>query len=454
MASSQPPLNIVVIGGSLAGLMTAVALKQSGHNVIVIEKEDNERESHMAGVCLGPDAVEYLEKYDRIQSIFSNQSRRIQALVGNDKLKTFVNGRREITNWDTMYYRLRSNFDGYASDTYPISPGPSPADGQGVYHTQKEVLDIQREIQPDKDDGKKKKTTMSITLLDRKSGHKANIQADLVIGADGPDSFVRNKYQGHVERKYVGYIAWRGTVPESEVSEETRHLFRRSVTVFMMDKQHCIVYTIPGKNGSLQPGERYLNFLWYTNETEESLNEILKDGLDGHRHHNIVPSGHVREDIWAERKRQAITLPLSKPMLEIFLKIQRPFIQVITDFCSQQAAFEDGKVLLVGDGLSLFRPHTAFSGTQAAFHALRTADFVNGKVTLQQWESKVLRYSRLHYLQSNWYGDFYQTPILTALVAAVRYWTMCGVDRVLSWYSGDAPLLRTGTFKIEAYDDE
>ncbi|KAJ5522622.1 hypothetical protein N7513_013195 [Penicillium frequentans] len=454
MASSQPPLNIVVIGGSLAGLMTAVALKQSGHNVTVIEKEDNERESHMAGVCLGPDAVEYLEKYDRIESIFSHQSRRIQALVGNDKLKTFVNGRREITNWDTMYYRLRSNFDGYASDTCPISPSNTPEDGQGVYHTQREVLDIKPEIQSDDEDSGEKKTRMSVTMLDRKSGHKANIQADLVVGADGPDSFVRNKYQSHVERKYVGYIAWRGTVLESEASEETRHLFRRSVTVFMMDKQHCIVYTIPGKNGSLQPGDRYLNFLWYTNETEESLNEILKDGLDGHRHHNIVPSGRVRQDIWAERTKQAEALPLSKPMLEIFLKIKRPFIQVITDFCSHQAAFEDGKVLLVGDGVSLFRPHTAFSGTQAAFHALCTADFVNGKVTRQQWESKVLRYSRLHYLQSNWYGDFYQSSMLTALVAAVRYWTMCGVDRVLSWWSGDAPLLRTGTFKVEEYDDE
>ncbi|GCB27870.1 2,6-dihydroxypyridine 3-monooxygenase [Aspergillus awamori] len=456
MTSSQPPLNIVVIGGSLAGLMTAVALKQNGHNVTVIEKEDNERESHMAGVCLGLDAVEFLEKYDRVQGIFSHQSRRIQALVGDDKLKTFVNGRREITNWDTMYYRLRSNFDGYASDTYPTSPLPSPEDGQGVYLAQTEVLDIQREIQPadDDDDGDEKKTTMSLTLLDRKSGDKATMQADLVIGADGPDSFVRKKYQGHVERKYVGYIAWRGTVPESEVSEETRHLFRRSVTVYMMDKQHCIVYTIPGKNGSLEPGERYLNFLWYTNETKESLDEILKDGLDGHRHHNIVPSGRVRQDIWAERTRQAKALPLSKPMLEIFLKIQHPFIQVITDFCSHQAAFEDGKVLLVGDGLSLFRPHTAFSGTQAAFHALRTAEFVNGMTTLQQWESKVLRYSRLHYLQSNWYGDFYQYPMSTAFVAAVRYWIMCGVDRVLSWYNGDAPLLRTSTFKSEAYDDE
>ncbi|KAH8426356.1 uncharacterized protein LDX57_004099 [Aspergillus melleus] len=88
-------------------------------------------------------------------------------------------------------------------------------------------------------------------------------------------------------------------------------------------------------------------------------------------------------------------------MLEIFLNIQRPFIQIITDFCSPQAAFEDSKFLLIGDGLSLFRPHTAFSGTQAAFHALRTANLVNGKMTLQQWERKVLKYSKLHYLQSN-----------------------------------------------------
>src|SRR3569833_1966651 len=83
-------------------------------------------------------------------------------------------------------------------------------------------------------------------------------------GGDGPSSFVRSLYLPAAQRQYVGYIAWRGTVPESEASAATRAIFHRSVTVHMMKQHHCIMYMIPGPNGSLEPGERLLNFLWYT----------------------------------------------------------------------------------------------------------------------------------------------------------------------------------------------
>lgn len=151
-----------------------------------------------------------------------------------------------------------------------------------------------------------------------------------------------------------------------------------------MHRHHCIIYTIPGANGSLEPGNRLLNFLWYTNESEESLQEILIDSIDGYRHHNIVPAGHVREDIWNAQLMRAKMALLPVAFYEVMSKIQRPFIQVITDFCSTKAAFEDGKVLLVGDAVSLFRPHIAFSGTQAAYHALRVEQYLDGKITLQE----------------------------------------------------------------------
>jgi hypothetical protein len=53
-----------------------------------------------------------------------------------------------------------------------------------------------------------------------------------------------------------------------------------------------MIYAIPGPDGSLEPGKRLLNVVWYLNESEASLQEILIDGLDGHRHRNTVPAGH------------------------------------------------------------------------------------------------------------------------------------------------------------------
>jgi len=421
--------------------MCGVALKHAGHTVTIVERDNNERMSHMAGVCLGLDAVRFLERHDRHTKVFSHRATRVQALKDDETVQIYANGRREITSWDTYYFRLRSLFDGYASSYYPSPPASLDTDGLVKYQYCSEVTEMARS-------GDK----MVLTILNRDTQAVSQQKADLVVGADGPSSFVRSLYLPAVQRQYVGYIAWRGTVPESEASAATRAIFHRSVTVHMMKQHHCIMYMIPGPNGSLEPGERLLNFLWYTNETPESVDEIMKDGVDGHRHHHIVPAGRVRQDIWQERIEHAKSVPFAKPFLEIMLKIQKPFIQVITEFCTPQAAFEDGKVLLMGDALSLFRPHTAFSGTQAAFHALRIEEYVAGKIPLPEWEEKVLRYSYLHFAQSIWWGKIYQHHISIALLAGVNYWASCGVDKVKSWWSGEESLLRTTSFIVEEYD--
>ncbi|RYP12068.1 hypothetical protein DL767_011506 [Monosporascus sp. MG133] len=442
MEGIRKPLRVVIIGGSLAGLMCGVALKHAGHSVQIIERESNERQSHMAGVCLGLDAEVYLAHHDRLTLTFSHRSNRLQTISDNQPLRIFVNILRDITSWDTLYFRLRSCFDGYASPFYPSPPSAAETDGPAVYTNRHEILDMQRT-----DDG-----NMELEVLNCGTREVANIKADLVIGADGPDSFVRSKYLPNTKRQYVGYIAWRGTVPEAEVSAATREIFQRSVTLQLMNLQHCIVYTIPGPNGSLEPGERLLNFLWYTNESHEALDDIMIDGIDGHRHHNIVPAGRVRPDIWAARLSEARRIRLAAPFLEVITKIRSPFIQVITDFCSSRAAFEDGRVLLVGDALSLFRPHTAFSATQAAFDALRVLDFVDRRISLEEWEERVLRFARLHWSQSSWWGGYYQQPKPIAILLALRYWAYCGLDRIKSWWLGEDPLLRTSVNRVVPYD--
>jgi 2-polyprenyl-6-methoxyphenol hydroxylase-like FAD-dependent oxidoreductase len=425
--------------------MCGLAAIHAGHNVTIVEKFGDERQSHMAGVCLGPDALVYLAAHDRLSSNFTHQSLRVQALQPDETLKIFVNGIRMITSWDTYYYRLRACFDRYTSSYYPSSPLPFRTDGSSSYICHKQVL----EVKPDQEG----EGSLILSILDRKTQEIERRRADLVIGADGPDSLIRSIYQPEVKRQYVGYIAWRGTVPEREVSIETRKIFKRSVTVHMMHRNHCIMYTIPGSNGCLEAGERFLNFLWYTNQSPEELEEILKDAIDGHVHHNIVPSGHVREDIWSAQITRAQKEPLPCSFLEVMGKIRSPFIQVITEFCSPRAAFENGRVLLVGDALSLFRPHTAFSGTQAAFHASRVEEYIRGEISVSEWEEKVSRYSRLHWSQSVWWGDFYQVHPLAALLSGLKYWWLCGIDKVKSWLQKEEPLLRTSSNTVTEYDD-
>jgi len=48
-------------------------------------------------------------------------------------------------------------------------------------------------------------------------------------------------------------------------------------------------------------------------------------------------------------------------------KSKNPFVQAITDVSSPRPLYMNDKVVLVGDALAGFRPHTVASTSQAAF---------------------------------------------------------------------------------------
>ncbi|GAW19718.1 hypothetical protein ANO14919_092070 [Xylariales sp. No.14919] len=263
----------------------------------------------MVGACLGSNAEEFLLQHDRIVRPFSHTSLRVQALRDNNSVCVFVYAKRNVTNWNTFYFRLRSCFDGYISSHYPSLLDPVESDGVVRYEHLTEALDISF-------DTYKGYPKMVLTFADKATQKVFRMEADLVIAADDPNSFVRNKYLPKIQRQYVGYIAWRGTVNDKEVSASTRAVFVQN--------------------------------------SAESLEEIMTDAFDSRRHHNIVPAGHVWKDVWNWLLNKAQTKPLPAPLLDIIAKIERPFIQVITELSSPQAAFENGTVLVVGDALSMY----------------------------------------------------------------------------------------------------
>ncbi|KAI1777433.1 FAD/NAD(P)-binding domain-containing protein [Hypoxylon cercidicola] len=427
--NDNPCYDVIIIGGSLAGLMCGLAAKHAGHNVQIIEQSSNARQSHRAGIGLAPYVNAFLEHHDRLVSGFTHQTTNLKALKGNGALQVLSSQKRGLTSWDAFYYRLRSLCDGYISPYYPTAPSSAETDGSVTYKSRNQVLEITRLREQD--------SSLSVDVLNLDTGKTSKLRADYVIGADGPDSLIRAKYLPDVQRQYAGYVVWRGIVPEGEVSDPTRELFSHSIVVHILkqERTHCVVYMIPGVNGSLQPGERLLNFILYTNETPETLDDILVDAIDGHRHHNTVPAGQVKDEIWSRRVERAKLDALPAPFLEVIDKVKQPFVQVIGDFCSPRAAFEDGKVLLIGDALALFRPHAAAGSAQAAFHSLAVADYLNGKITAQQWEEKVLKFSFLHWQQSIWWGDWYQKNVVIALISGLRFWTYIGIERVKSWWN-------------------
>jgi 2-polyprenyl-6-methoxyphenol hydroxylase-like FAD-dependent oxidoreductase len=86
---------------------------------------------------------------------------------------------------------------------------------------------------------------------------------------------------------------------------------------------------------------------------------------------NIHPwtNQHPPEKLIQEQRSYARNI-LPPQFAELVELTEKPFIQAITDVLSHQSVFFNGQLVLLGDALAGFRPHTAASTSQAAFHAL------------------------------------------------------------------------------------
>lgn len=142
--------------------------------------------------------------------------------------------------------------------------------------------------------------------------------------------------------------------------------------------------------------------------------------VDGHRHRNTLPIGKMREDVWAKQRAYGNRV-LAPPFVELIDKIDQPFITAISDTIAPQASFFEGKLLLVGDALALFRPHVGVSTNQAALQCLLFEKVLKGALSLPEWEKRVMAYARVTRLRSNTWGTYYLSGYLTYLLSEIPY---------------------------------
>ena len=107
------------VGGSLTGLFHGVALKRLGHNVRILERasRDDLREQG-AGIVAGEEVQKFLDEHDDFsdQPYFVLGDSKIQFINQNGEVTKAWKMQLSMTSWDTLYHRLRANFDGLQSD--------------------------------------------------------------------------------------------------------------------------------------------------------------------------------------------------------------------------------------------------------------------------------------------------------------------------------------------------
>jgi 2-polyprenyl-6-methoxyphenol hydroxylase-like FAD-dependent oxidoreductase len=339
-----------------------------------------------AGIVAGGDTLAFFKRYDRCNRELAASSTRRQYLNRDGEIVHKEDMRQNMTSWDLVYHMLRANVDGVKS-AYCNVPEHDASQSK-VTHLHGHKVTALHE-----------KGDKVIVHFETNEGKKGEMEADLVIGADGPSSTVRSMLSPDVKRTYAGYVALRGTVPEDEVSTKTREAFSERFTFFHAPGIQILAYLIPGDNGTLEPGQRLINFVYYTNVPSPSLTdpspefrELMTDA-EGQYHRITMPPGKTDPKAW-EKQLKIARERLPPQFAEIVCGTKKPFVQAITDVIAPTNEFLNGRVILIGDALAGFRPHTVASTSQACFDAMILADMIAGQVSRKEWKKETLGYAR------------------------------------------------------------
>ena len=328
MGTPQARRTAVIVGGSVAGLFAGNMLHRAGWDVAIAERVPDDLASRGAGIA----------RHVEMEPIMAAAGVReagplgiqVDGRIAVDRHGAEL-GRFEfpqyLTSWSYVYNPLKAAF---------------PAER---YHGGRELAAIGR-------DG------------DRPVARFADgqeIVADLIVGADGFRSRVRQLLAPTVVPRYAGYVAWRGLVPETALPAAFRASGFGQYCFCFPPGGQFIGYPVAGADDSVAPGARRYNFLWYRHVPAERLADLLTDA-SGHVHDYSIPPPLIRPDLVDGLRRDAAR-DLPKPLAEAVALAQHPMLQPIYDVESERIAF-DG-VALIGDAAFVARPHAGIGVLKA-----------------------------------------------------------------------------------------
>jgi 2-polyprenyl-6-methoxyphenol hydroxylase-like FAD-dependent oxidoreductase len=95
------------------------------------------------------------------------------------------------------------------------------------------------------------------------------VTRDLFLAAAGSNSAFRHRFVPDAAPSYAGYVAWRGTLDESETPPHLLAFFDDAFTFSeARSGGHILVYFIPGESADVRPGHRRPNWVWYARADE------------------------------------------------------------------------------------------------------------------------------------------------------------------------------------------
>ena len=219
----------LIVGGSMSGLLAALLLRRAGWDVDIFERVESELAGRGAGIVAQPDLIETLRRLGIDPTALGVEITTRKILDASGRLVGEFACPQVLTAWERVYRVLR---DAFPRERYHRGRGVS-----GFVQTEKSVV--------------------------AHFGDCGAVEAELLVGADGLRSTIRQQCLPELAPLYVGYVAWRALIPEAAFPSAIHRELFNYMTFCLPPGEQCLGYPVAGPDNDLRPGHRRYNVVWY-----------------------------------------------------------------------------------------------------------------------------------------------------------------------------------------------
>lgn len=331
-----------VIGGSMSGLLSALQLRRAGCEVDVFERVESELSGRGAGIVAQQELIDRLRALGLDTEDLGVQIATRKILDAQGRITCEIPCPQVLTAWERVYRLLRDDF---------------PPER---YHRGRVFVGY----------------TQDDTAVTASFSDGETVRADLLVGADGIRSTVRQQCAPEVAPLYAGYCGWRALLAEGDIPPDAHRGIFDVMAFGLPPGEQFLAYPVAGPEDDLRPGHRRLNVIWYRPADEHSKLQWLLTDESGHTHSISIPPPLIRREAIDEMRADAERL-LAPQFRKLVRLIDEPILQPIYDLESTRMAF--GRIAVLGDAAFVARPHVAAGVSKASDDAAALAEALSAE---------------------------------------------------------------------------